>query len=161
MQCKVMCSFTNTVEKLNRRLTNFIKFIIANCLARLTGLVSDYGVEFSPVRNWFMYCPSPGLIGVDSNQQEVLVFHGRDLGTHSQFSVRFGPAPRICRLVLVSHGGADSGTSWTDPAGNSLIQPQWSLMAIKIGPASLPGPQSQSSWDGTQLLCDGMSFVFP
>ena len=111
MQCKVMCSFTNTVEKLNRKLTYFIKFIVANCLARLTGLVSDYGVEFSPVRNWFMYCPSSGLISVDSNQQEVLALHGRDLGTHSQFSVRFGPAPRICRLVLVSHGGGDSENS--------------------------------------------------
>lgn len=104
-------SFTNTVEKLNRKLTNFIKFIVANCLARLTGLVSDHGVEFSPVRNWFMYCPSFGLIGVDPNQQEVLALHRRSLGTHSQFSVRFGPAPRICRLVTVSYGGGDSGNS--------------------------------------------------
>lgn len=54
-------------------------------MARLTGLVSDYGVEFSPVRNWFMCCPSFGLIGVDSNQQEVLALHGRGLGTQSAF----------------------------------------------------------------------------
>lgn len=40
-RCKVMYSFTNTVEKLNRKLTYFIKFIVANCMARLTGLVSD------------------------------------------------------------------------------------------------------------------------
>lgn len=59
------------------------------------------------MRNWFKL--KLGLIGVDSNQQEVLALHGRGLG-HNQLSVRFGLAPRICRLVSVSHGGGDSET---------------------------------------------------
>ena len=111
---------------MNRKLTNFITFLVAKCLARLTGLVSDHGVEFSPVRNGLMYCTSFGLIGICFNQQEALALPGKDLGTHSRFSVRFGPAPRISRLGSVNHGGGDSGNSCdegTDFVCKSLIQP--------------------------------------
>lgn len=84
-------------------------FLVARCLARLTHLVFNYGVEFSPVGNWLKNCPSFGLIGICSNQQETLALSGKDLGTHSWFSVRFGLVPGISRLGSMNHGRSDSG----------------------------------------------------
>lgn len=56
-----------------------------------------------------MYCLSLGLTGICSNQQEALTLPGKDLGTSSCFSVRFGPVLGVSRLGLVNHGGGDGG----------------------------------------------------
>lgn len=95
-------------------------FPVTKCLARLTGLASNYGVGFSPVGNCLMNCSRLGLPGICCNQQEVWALLGRDLGTCSWFSLRFSSVPGVSRLGPVNHGKDD--VSRRQIARNNLIQ---------------------------------------
>lgn len=138
-------------------------FLVARCLATLTHLVFNYRVEFSSVGNWLKDCPSSSLIGMCSNQQEVLALPGKDLGAHSCFSVRFGPAPGVSRLGSVNHGRSDSGNSCDEEADfvcNSLTQPPLKSDAHQEGfrgSPSLSGPHGKGSCK-TPIFCDGILF---
>lgn len=126
-------------------------FLVARCLARLTHLVFNYGVEFSPVGNWLKDCLSSSLIGICSNQQEALALPGKDLGAYSCFSERFGPVPGVSRLGSVNHGRSDSGNFCDEEADfmcKSLTQPPLKSDAHLeglMGSPSLSGPRGKSS----------------
>lgn len=85
-------------------------FLVTKCLARLTGLASNYGVGFSPVGNCLMHCSRLGLPGICCNQQEAWALLGRDRGTCSGFSLSFRSVPGISRLWPVNHGRGDDVT---------------------------------------------------
>lgn len=58
-----------------------------------------------------MYCPSFGFIGICSNQQKALALSGKDLGTHSWFSVSLGSIPGLSVLGSVNSGRGGGGNS--------------------------------------------------
>lgn len=85
-------------------------FLVTKCLARLTGLASNYRVGFSPVGNCLMHCSRLGLTGICCKQQEAGALLGRDTGTCSWFSLSFSSVPGIFRLRSMIHGRDDDMT---------------------------------------------------
>lgn len=138
-------------------------FVVAACLARLKGLVSDYRVEFSPVRNWLMYCPSFGFIGICSNQQKALALPGKNIHGFLWDLVLYLGFPDLGQWIMV---GVAVETCKQKADGLSVQQSNSTFTEVSCPPReglwlSRPSrPHNQSSWFRTQLLCDVRVFLF-
>lgn len=96
-------------------------FPVTKCLARLTGLASNYGVGFSPVGDCLRRVSGLSLTGICYNQQEAWALLGRDSGTCSWFSLSCNSVPGISSLEPVNHGRGDVATG-RQTVCNDLMQ---------------------------------------
>ena len=140
-------------------------FLVTKCLARLTGLASNYGVGFSPVGDCLMRASRLSLTGICCNQQEAWALLGRDSGTCSWSSLSCNSVPGISSLGPVNHGRGDVATG-RQTVCNDLIR--FLLMSgahvdrkthfpIKF----LSGTHHRSSLVRTQLLSNVRFLFFP